>query len=196
MAPAHPFVRIHNNTDEVRRTKYSDGQPLQIPAHGYMIVPWETACFICGDPYLQDASPRQRDRFAAYSRLKVYYGLAHLNDEDAVAEFPDLTVQTPDNENIPMIMHDPLGEKAPWRDAKSSSNAEVDILRRQIEELAKSQTDLLSLLAAREQVSPAVSGMGAAGDNPDPSDPNALVVDDDDEITFDSPRRTRISGRG
>lgn len=193
MPPA--YVRLANRDDEqFFRGKHATGQPFSLPPGTDTIVPWETACFLCGDPARRDLSPREPYRTQELHRLSVFYGCSQIGIDEITDYFPKLVVLDAEGEEVPMIMHDPKGLRAPYAGDAPTSGHEIDALRAQVAEMAKNQTMLMTLLDQREQAEMAakMSPGGEARDgSPSGGQPVSELPGPDDEVTFDSPRRVK-----
>ena len=185
MPPA--FVRLVNRLPEqFFRGKYHTGHPLAIPPSSEVIVPWDTACFLCGDPYLLDVSPREAYRSQQLMRLQVYYGCTDVDIEDVADRFPQLDCLDVDGTPILMIIHDPKGLHAPGAPAQYAGSGEIDMLREQVRAMQHNHDALLALLNSREtaqaaQVSPGDEARDGSTTGGQPSD----------DVAEDAPRKVR-----
>lgn len=191
---------LNRDPDKIFQAKHvRDGRPFRVKPGGTQVIPWDTACFIAGDPFVRDISPREPWRTQQLQRLKVYYGVSMIGDDTVAEHFPDIEILGEDNEPIPMILHDPLGERIPSREAADPTQ---DALLARIARMEKDQAYLRELLAQRNgdelpPQSPAdVARDGAsAGDDLLPPTHATIPEPTTEPVGVDGPDRNRNRNR-
>lgn len=206
------FVKLVNNGDKPFDFQQNNQKRI-IESGEDVIVPWNIAATLFGDPNIPDIPPvNERSRMYAKLRARYNFGAGLMSDDDWDRKKPNVKVfDLETNSEIIMLLDDPKGEhmgtftpsKAP------SKQTDVDAMQRQIAALTAQVERLVNQQVASPSEasgsgtsnSPTVTadgpGQDAPGSDIDPvfdlptatdDDPQATPVGEIEEATEDGPR--------
>lgn len=151
------FVRVTNH-DSKPFQYHMDNSKKRIPPGRDMMMPWDLACSLFGNPFLTD-QPKKPDRTDALRRARgnFNYELGMETMDHFMERLPNLTVfDMETGQQIHMLLWDPDGEHRD--DFVSPDHEATDTITMLTNQLNLMQQQMAQLLAAQQQFSPELMG--------------------------------------
>lgn len=195
------FVKIINEDDKSFDFMQNNAKRIIEPG-GDVIVPWNVACTLFGNPNIPDIPPaNERTRMYKKMRARYNYGDGLHSPEHWDARRPKVRVFDLEGDTeIVMLINDPSGEHLGAFNPNSKSvnkETDIDALQNQIALLTKQVTRLVS----KEQAAPTPNATGtsssptAVEDSPGgdvDSVFNIPTAGDNDTATTDDPQSVTV----